>query len=97
MTVAWISTASESRPAAAAAPRTIAEARGQSLAQLAITWALRDERVTSVLLGASSVAQLTENLAALDAPDLSAEEMAAIEPHAVDTGINLWASRSSDL
>ena len=77
--------------------RTIAEARGQSLAQLAITWALRDERVTSVLLGASSVAQLTENLAALEAPDLSDEEVAAIEPHAVDTGINLWASRSSDL
>ncbi|WP_372594446.1 aldo/keto reductase [Actinotalea sp.] len=77
--------------------QAIAADRGQTLAQLAIRWALRDERITSVLLGASSVAQLTENLSALDGPDLSAEEIAAIEPHAVDTGINLWASRSSDL
>ncbi len=77
--------------------REIAAGRGQTLAQLAIRWALRDPRVTSVLLGASSVRQLTENLAALDGPDLSAAEVAAIEPHAVDTGINLWATRSSDL
>ena len=77
--------------------REIARGRGQSLAQLALVWALRDERVTSVLLGASSVAQLTENLDALDDPTLSAAEITAIEEHATDTGINLWATRSSDL
>lgn len=75
----------------------VASARGQSLAQLALVWALRDERVTSVIIGASSVRQLTENLAALDQPALSEAEITAIEPHAVDTGINLWGSRSSDL
>ena len=75
----------------------IARTRGQSLAQLALVWVLRDSRVTSVLLGASSVAQLDENLAALDRSTLDADEVAAIEPHAVDTGINLWGSRSSDL
>lgn len=75
----------------------VAVARGQSLAQLALSWALRDERVTSVLIGASSVRQLTENLAALDGPPLSGSELATIEEHAVDTGLNLWGSRSSDL
>ena len=87
-------------PAAAehiGALRDVASARGQSLAQLALVWALRDERVTSVLIGASSVRQLTENLAALDRPVLDDAELAEIEGHAVDTGINLWASRSSDL
>jgi len=77
--------------------REIARSRGQSLAQLALVWALRDERVTSVLLGASSVDQLTENLGALDRLTLSPEEIAMIEEHATDTGINLWATRSSDL
>lgn len=62
----------------------IAEARGQSLAQLALTWVLRDQRVTSALIGASSVAQLEDNVAALRAEPLTAEEIAAIEPHAVD-------------
>ncbi|WP_084124902.1 aldo/keto reductase [Demequina sp. NBRC 110054] len=61
----------------------IAVARGQSLAQLALTWVLRDDRVTSALIGASSVEQLHANLAALDADPLSAEELEAIEPHAV--------------
>ena len=75
----------------------IAAARGQSLAQLAIAWALRDPRVTSALLGASSVAQLDENLAALDRLDLDADELAAIEVHAIDAGVNIWAARSSDL
>lgn len=75
----------------------IAAGRGQSLAQLAVAWALRDDRVTSVLLGASSVAQLDENLGALDHLDLTADELAAIDEHAVDSGINLWAERSSDL
>jgi L-glyceraldehyde 3-phosphate reductase len=62
----------------------IAAARGQSLAQLALSWLLRDPRVTSALIGASSVAQLENNVAALSAPPLTAADLAAIEPHAVD-------------
>jgi L-glyceraldehyde 3-phosphate reductase len=73
----------------------IAQARGQTLAQLALTWALRDPRVTTVLVGASSVAQLDANLAAFDGPELTSDELAAIDQHAVDAGINLW-KRSSD-
>ena len=61
----------------------IAEARGQSLAQLALLWVLRQPSVTSALIGASSVAQLEDNLAALDGAALTAEELAAIEPLAV--------------
>jgi L-glyceraldehyde 3-phosphate reductase len=73
----------------------IAAARGQSLAQLALAWVLRDPRVTSVLIGASSVRQLEQNVAALDRLDLSADELAAIDEHAVEGGINLWAGPSS--
>jgi len=73
----------------------IAKGRGQSLAQLALSWVLRDERVTSVLIGASSVAQLEDNVAALDGPPLTDDELAEIDRHAVDSGINLW-QRSSD-
>jgi L-glyceraldehyde 3-phosphate reductase len=73
----------------------IAAARRQSLAQLALAWALRDRRVTSVLIGASSVAQLEDNVAALDNLDFSADELAAIDQHAVESSINLW-QRSSD-
>ncbi len=73
----------------------IARARGQSLAQLALSWALRDERVTSVLIGASSVAQLEENLAAAHAAPFTAEELAAIDRDAVDAGINIWAASSA--
>ena len=62
----------------------IAAARGQSLAQLALTWVLRHPQVTSALIGASSVAQLENNFAALDSPPLTAEELALIEPLAVD-------------
>ncbi len=62
----------------------IAAARGQSLAQLAVTWVLRHSQVTSALIGASSVAQLENNFAALDFAELSSEELAAIEPFAVD-------------
>jgi L-glyceraldehyde 3-phosphate reductase len=62
----------------------IAAGRGQSLAQLALSWVLRDARVTSALVGASSVAQLEANVAALSAPALGADEIAAIEPFAVD-------------
>ena len=70
--------------ARARALNEIAGARGQSLAQLALTWVLRDQRVTSALIGASSVAQLEDNVAALRAEPLTADEIAAIEPHAVD-------------
>jgi L-glyceraldehyde 3-phosphate reductase len=73
----------------------IAQGRGQSLAQLAIAWALRDRRVTSALIGASSVEQLEANVAALEKLELGDDELAAIDRFAVDSGINLWA-RSSD-
>jgi L-glyceraldehyde 3-phosphate reductase len=62
----------------------IAAARGQSLAQLALSWILRDERVTSVLVGASSVAQLEDTVGALRAPALSQTELEAIEEFAID-------------
>jgi L-glyceraldehyde 3-phosphate reductase len=73
----------------------IAQARGQSLAQLALTWALRDQRVTSVLIGASSVAQLEENLAAAGQAAFTAAELAAIDREAVESGINIWATSSA--
>jgi len=73
----------------------IAKARGQSLAQLALSWALRDKRVTSVLIGASSVAQLEENLAATQNTTFSDEELAAIDRDAVESGINLWEGPST--
>ena len=68
----------------------IATGRGQSLAQLALAWALRDERVTSVLVGASRPEQLLDNLGALENLDLTDDELAAIDEHAVDGGIDLW-------
>ncbi|MCZ0981113.1 L-glyceraldehyde 3-phosphate reductase [Streptomyces diastatochromogenes] len=72
----------------------IAERRGQSLAQLALSWVLRDERMTSALIGASSVAQLEENVAALAGAPLTAEELKEIDSFAVDTaGTNIWAGR----
>ena len=74
----------------------IAAAREQSLAQLALAWCLRDPRVTSVLIGASSVAQLEDNVAALDHLDFSADELAAIDQHAVEGGINIWQRSSSN-
>jgi L-glyceraldehyde 3-phosphate reductase len=73
----------------------IARARGQSLAQLALSWALRDQRVTSALIGASSVAQLEENLAAARRSSFTSEELAVIDKQAVDAGINIWASSSA--
>jgi L-glyceraldehyde 3-phosphate reductase len=73
----------------------IAKQRGQSVAQLALAWTLRDERVTSALIGASSVEQLEQNLAAQRNLDFSADELAAIDADAVEAGINLW-KRSSD-
>jgi L-glyceraldehyde 3-phosphate reductase len=69
---------------------SVAERRGQTLAQMALAWALRDPRVTSVVIGASSVAQLEQNVAALGHLDFSADELAEIDQHAVDSGIDLW-------
>jgi L-glyceraldehyde 3-phosphate reductase len=73
----------------------LASARGQSLAQLALAWALRDDRVTSALVGASSVAQFEANIAALERLDLSDDELAEIDRHAVESGINIWAASSA--
>lgn len=72
----------------------VARKRGQSLAQLALAWVLRDPRVTSVLIGASSVAQLDDNLAVLDRLEIADAELDVIEQHAVDSGINLWSASS---
>lgn len=69
----------------------IARDRGQTLSQMALAWALRDQRVTSLVSGASSVKQLDMNLGMLKNMDFSAEELAAIDQFAVDSGINLWA------
>jgi L-glyceraldehyde 3-phosphate reductase len=73
----------------------IAGRRGQSLAQLALAWTLRDPRVTSALIGASSVEQLEANVAALDNLALSDDELAEIDRYAADTGLNLWERSSS--
>jgi L-glyceraldehyde 3-phosphate reductase len=73
----------------------IAAGRGQTLAQLALSWVLRDRRVTSVLVGASSVRQLEANVAAVQAPPLTDADLAAIDEDAVDSGIDLWAASSS--
>jgi L-glyceraldehyde 3-phosphate reductase len=73
----------------------IASARGQSLAQMALAWTLRDPRVTSALAGASSVEQLETNVAALERTDFTDEELAEIDRHATESGINLWATSSS--
>jgi L-glyceraldehyde 3-phosphate reductase len=74
----------------------IAARRGQSLAQMAIAWVLRDPRVTSALVGASSVKQLEQNVAALDRLDFSDEELAEIDRYATDAQINLWARSSEE-
>ena len=73
----------------------IASGRGQTLAQLALSWALRDERVTSVLIGASSLAQLDDNLAAVQNLAFTGDELARIDELAGDRDINLWASSSA--
>ena len=74
----------------------LAAARGQTLAQLALVWVLRDPRMTSALIGASSVAQLEQNVAALANPELSADELAQIERFATDADINIWRASSED-
>jgi len=74
----------------------IASGRGQSLAQMALAWAVRDQRVTSALAGASSVGQLEANVAALERLDFGDDELEQIDKHATDSGINLWAASSSE-
>jgi L-glyceraldehyde 3-phosphate reductase len=69
----------------------IAQSRGQSLAQLALAWTLRDPRVTSALVGVSSIEQLEANVTALDRLELSDDELAEIDAHATESGINIWA------
>jgi len=73
----------------------IAQRRGQTLAQLALAWTLRDPRVTSTLIGASSVQQLEDNVGALARLDFDDDELAEIEQYAVDAGINIWERSSS--
>lgn len=85
---------SEENMARVRALNEIAERRGQALAQMAIAWVLRDPRVTSALIGASSVAQLETNVAALDNLDFSDEELREIDRYAVDAGINIWDQSS---
>jgi L-glyceraldehyde 3-phosphate reductase len=75
---------------------TIAQARGQSLAQMAVAWVLRDARVSSALIGASKPAQIVELVGALKNPSFSDSELAAIDQYAVDGGINLWKRPSTD-
>ena len=72
----------------------IAAGRGQTLAQLALAWALRDPRMTSALVGASSVEQLEANVASLDRLELGEDELAEIDRYATDSGINIWAASS---
>ena len=69
--------------------------RGQSLAQMALAWTLRDQRVTSALIGASSVAQLEANVAALENLAFTADELAEIDLYATDSSINIWARSSA--
>ncbi len=86
---------SEDNLAKVKALNAIAGARGQSLAQMAIAWTLRSTTVTSALIGASSIEQLEHNVAALDRLAFSGEELAAIDRHATESSVNLWARSSS--
>jgi L-glyceraldehyde 3-phosphate reductase len=86
---------SEENLARVRALNEIAQRRGQSLAQMAIAWVLRDPRVTSALIGASSVAQLEQNYAALSNLEFSADELVEIERYAIDGSINVWAASSN--
>jgi len=73
----------------------IARRRGQTLAQMAVAWTLRDPRVTSALVGASSIGQLEDTLAGLDNLDFSPEELAEIDTYATESGINIWGASSA--
>ena len=84
----------EERLAHVRALNEIASGRGQTLAQMAVAWVLRDPRVTSALIGASSVEQLDDTLGALERLEFGDDELRAIEEHAVDAGINIWAESS---
>jgi L-glyceraldehyde 3-phosphate reductase len=74
--------------------KAIADGRGQSLAQMALAWVLRDPLVASTLIGASSVTQLNENVGALANLDFSSAELAAIDEYATDANINIWQGSS---
>jgi L-glyceraldehyde 3-phosphate reductase len=74
----------------------IAQRRGQKLAQLALQWAVRDHRVTSAVIGASSVEQLDTNLDAVDGPPLTDDELTEIDRYAEEVGVNLWAEQTED-
>ena len=74
----------------------IAQRRGQTLAQMAIAWVLRDPRVTSALIGASSVEQLEQNVAALDNLEFDAAELEEIDRYAEEGNVNIWAPSSSE-
>jgi L-glyceraldehyde 3-phosphate reductase len=86
---------SEANLANARALREIARGRGQTLAQMALAWILRDSRMASALVGASSVGQLDDNLNALDNLAFTPDELAEIDRFAVDGGVNLWAASSN--
>jgi L-glyceraldehyde 3-phosphate reductase len=73
----------------------IADGRGQNLAQMALAWTLRDPRMTSTLVGASTVEQLEANVAAVDRLDFTDEELAEIDRYATESNVNLWAKSSS--
>ena len=73
---------------------TIAERRGQTLAQMALAWALRDPRVTSAVVGASRWSQIEDSLGALDNIAFSEDELTAIDGYAIEGGLNLWAASS---
>jgi L-glyceraldehyde 3-phosphate reductase len=85
----------EERVAHVRALNELAASRGQALSQMAIAWVLRDPRVTSALVGASSVEQLEQNIASLERLDFTPDELEAIDRHAVEGGINLWEESSS--
>jgi L-glyceraldehyde 3-phosphate reductase len=74
----------------------LAKRRGQTLAQMALAWTLRDPRMTSTLIGASSVEQLDDSLGALANPGFSDDELAEIDRYATDSDINLWAHSSAE-
>ena len=74
----------------------IAARRGQTLAQLALAWTLRDPRVTSTLVGASSVAQLEANVGALDNLEFTDDELSEIDRYATESEINIWSNSSSE-
>ena len=87
---------SEENLARVRALNQIAEQRGQTLAQMAYAWVLRDPRVTSTLIGASSAGQIRENVAGLQKLAFSADELRAIDAHAVEGHVNLWKKPSTD-